>query len=229
MPLKKNNHLSEADHGLISNAVSAAELHTNGEIVTIATDYSDHYRDVAILWSAVVAFTALSVMSVFPAFLLGLLDRFLGGWGHIFSTSEILGLILIIMAVQFGLMLLIMRWMPLRVFLASKDIKENRVRTRAIDLFKVGAQGRTIASTGILIYLSMREHRAEIVADQTIASKVPAEVWGDAMIALIEKVRAGKPGEGMAEAVHQVGIVLAQHFPKGDDIVNELPDRLIEL
>jgi putative membrane protein len=103
------------------------------------------------------------------------------------------------------------------------------VRKRAVDLFKVGAQGRTIASTGILIYLSMRERRAEIVADEAIASKVAPEIWGDAMLALIGHVREGRPGQGMAEAVTQVGAVLAQHFPKGDDVVNELPDRLIEL
>ena len=59
--------------------------------------------------------------------------------------------------------------------------------------------------------------------------KVAPAVWGDAMEALIEQVRAGKPGVGMAEAVRQMGIVLAEHFPKGDHNPNELPDRLIEL
>jgi putative membrane protein len=33
----------------------------------------------------------------------------------------------------------------------------------------------------------------------------------------------------MAEAVRQMGIVLAEHFPKGHENPNELPDRLIEL
>jgi putative membrane protein len=108
-------------------------------------------------------------------------------------------------------------------------VKETRVRKRAVDLFKVGAQGRTIGSTGILIYLSMREHRAEIVADAAITAKVAPEIWGDAMVGLIAHVREGRPGAGMAEAVRQVGIVLAEHFSKGDDTINELPDRLIEL
>jgi putative membrane protein len=49
------------------------------------------------------------------------------------------------------------------------------------------------------------------------------------MAALIERVRAGKPGEGMAEAVRQMGVVLAEHFPRGSENPNELPDRLIEL
>jgi putative membrane protein len=105
----------------------------------------------------------------------------------------------------------------------------GRVRARAIDLFKVGTEAKTLGRTGILLYVSLKEHRADIVADEAIAAKVSPEVWGDAMAALIDHVRAGRPGEGIAEAVRQMGVVLAEHFPKGDDAVNELPDRLIEL
>ena len=39
------------------------------------------------------------------------------------------------------------------------------------------------------------------------------------MAALIEHVRAGRPGEGMAEAVRQMGVVLADHFPKGATLI----------
>jgi putative membrane protein len=49
------------------------------------------------------------------------------------------------------------------------------------------------------------------------------------MVALIDHVRAGRPGEGLAEAVRQVGVILAAHFPRDADDVNELPDRLILL
>ena len=222
-------HFDDAGRQLVSDAVSAAENHTNGEIVTIVADYSDHYGDVANLWASVAAFMALSAMAIFPQFYLGLLDWAMGGWGHEFTTRELLGLVLFVMAIKWLFMRWIMNWMPLRIFLASKGLKQRRVRARAVDLFKVGAQGRTVASTGILIYLSLRERRAEIVADEAIAGKVAPEIWGKAMIALIGHVREGRPGEGMAQAVAQVGVVLAQHFPKGDDVVNELPDRLIEL
>ncbi len=88
---------------------------------------------------------------------------------------------------------------------------------------------RTHGRTGVLIYLSLDEHRAEIVADRAINEKVSGEAWGDAMAALIEAIRAGHAGEGLAEAVRQVGVVLAGHFPRADDDINELPDRLIEL
>jgi putative membrane protein len=86
-----------------------------------------------------------------------------------------------------------------------------------------------LGRTGILLYVSLREHRADIVADEAIAAKVAPEIWGDAMAALIDLVRKGQPGEGMAEAVRQMGLVLADHFPRGSENPNELPDRLIEL
>ena len=49
------------------------------------------------------------------------------------------------------------------------------------------------------------------------------------MAALIDAIRAGQPGEGLAQAVAQVGSVLSTHFPREQDDINELPDRLIEL
>ena len=98
-------------------------------------------------------------------------------------------------------------------------VSETFTLIRAHDLVK----------TGVLIYLSMGEHMAEIVVDAAVAKAVEPEAWGAAMAALIDEVRAGRPGAGMAAAVKAVGAVLAQHFPKDHEDPNELPDRLIEL
>ena len=123
----------------------------------------------------------------------------------------------------------ILHWLPLRFFLIPPPIKTARALGRAIDLFKVGAERRTHGRTGILIYLSMREHRAEIVADEAIASKVTAETWGDAMAAMLVHIKEGRCADGMIAAVEKVGAVLAEHFPRAENDTNELPDRLIEL
>ena len=55
------------------------------------------------------------------------------------------------------------------------------------------------------------------------------DVWGHAMAALIAGVKDGRAGEGMAAAVEEIGVVLAEHFPRSGSNPNELPDRLIEL
>ena len=75
------------------------------------------------------------------------------------------------------------------------------------------AERRTHGRTGILIYLSLAEHRAEIVADAAIADKVAPEVWGEAMAALIAEIRAGRPGAGRVAAVEQVGAVWPSTSP----------------
>ncbi len=49
------------------------------------------------------------------------------------------------------------------------------------------------------------------------------------MAALVDEVKAGRPGQGMALAVEKIGAVLAPILPPTLDNPNELPDRLIEL
>ena len=171
----------------------------------------------------------MSIVALFPEFYRGLYDRLTGGWGHELTANQWLGMVIAFGVLKWIGVWLILLWRPLRMALTPRSIKATRVRARAIDLFKVGTEGKTTGRTGVLLYLSLKEHRADIVADEAIAAKVTADVWGDAMAALIERVRAGKPGEGMAEAVRQMGIVLAEHFPRGSENPNELPDRLIEL
>ncbi|ALC13264.1 TPM domain-containing protein [Sphingopyxis sp. 113P3] len=225
----KVSHVSEADHDLVTAAVAAAEAHTSGEIVTVIAGQSNDYDDVALVWASVIAFLAMSVIALFPEFYQGLYDRLTGGWGHGLTANQWLGTVIAIGVLKWIGVWLILLWRPLRLLLTPRAILAARVRARAVDLFKVGTEAKTLGRTGVLLYVSLREHRADIVADEAIAARVAPEVWGDAMEALIEQVRQGKPGAGMAEAVRRMGIVLAEHFPKGEDNPNELPDRLIEI
>lgn len=227
--MRKVESVSSDEHCIVTTAVAAAERHTDGEIVTVIAGQSDDYRETPIYWAVAAMFLALAFIAVFPAQLAGLLTYATGGWEHSYSPSEYLTIIMLVLAAKFAAVHLIISWKPLRLALTPAAIKHMRVRARAIKLFKVSAEKRTMGLTGVLIYLSMAEHRAEIVADSAIASKVAPEVWGKAMAAMIVELRAGRPGEGMAAAVRDVGKVLAEHFPKTSDNPNELPDRLIEL
>ncbi|WP_417621358.1 TPM domain-containing protein [Parasphingorhabdus sp.] len=223
----KVNQFTPDDHKIVTSAVSLAEKTTDGEIVTIVTGESDHYGDIAWAISGLVALTALLLVSLFPELYLGIIDWLAGGWSGI--TALPYWALFVFTALKFFGTRLVLIWKPLLFILIPPPIKKARVRRRAISLFRVSTDHRTVGRTGILLYLSMREHRAEIVADEAIVEKVEPTVWGDAMVALIDLVRGGQPGEGMAEAVRKMGIVLAAQFPKTDQNPNELPDRLIEL
>jgi putative membrane protein len=220
--------LSEDDHAKVAVAVAEAEANSNGEIVTIATGLSDKYHDVALHWAVAVLIAVLAFYAAVPSSLNWVADILLGGWS-VLSLRELLTILLIIATLIFTVVLLILRWMPLRLLLKPGATKTRRVRRRAIEYFKVGAERRTIGRTGILLYLSAGEHRAEIVADHAILEVTTPETWGEAMAALLTEVKAGRPGEGIVAAVSLIGAVLAEHFPRDEADMNEIPDKLIEL
>jgi len=107
--------------------------------------------------------------------------------------------------------------------------KHRRVRRRALAVFQAAAAGRTGDRTGVLIYLSLAERRAEIIGDEAIHKFADEHTWGEAMAAMIEHLREGRPGDGICAAVERVGTVLAEHFPKTAGNPNEIPDKLILL
>jgi putative membrane protein len=222
-------YLSAEDHKRVSGAVALAESHTSGEIVTVVADRSDGYSDITLAWAALASLTALTVFALWPQLVLGRIEWVLGEWNHEWTEREILGIASALAIVKFAAVWAILQWQPLKFFLVPPPIKTRRALSRAVDLFKVGAERRTHGHTGILIYLSMREHRAEIIADEAIASKVAPETWGEAMAEMLPHIKQGRCADGMIAGVQKVGAVLAEHFPRGEDDTNELPDRLIEL
>ncbi len=221
--------MTEADRDSVAAAVAAAEEASAGEIVTILADSSDSYHDVALLWSAAVGFLAIAALSLAPDFYLGMIDRVTGAWETAWHPGKLFALALTVGVIKFTAMWLLQLWRPLRLFLVPAPVKHARVRARAITCFKVGAERRTHGRTGILIYLSLAEHRAEIVADEAIARQVAPEIWGEAMAAMLAQLREGRIAAGLVAAVERVGVVLARHFPRAEDDRNELPDRLIEV
>ena len=222
-------YLNEAQHDIVTTAVAEAELTTSGEIVTVLADRSDGYSDVVLVWAAALSFTAMSIFAVLPQPFMDLWDSLIGGWMHEWTTGELASMTIALGLLAFALAWLLLSWDPLRFSLTPGPVKTARVHERAIKHFKVGAERRTHGRTGVLLYLSMREHRAEIVADEPIAKLVPPEVWGEAMADMLAEIKQGHIAEGLAAGVRDVGKVLSEHFPRADDDVNELPDRLIEV
>ena len=220
--------LSADDHARVSTAIAAAEEKSDGEIVAICADQSDAYHDVGLHWAVLAMVAVLAFFAAMPQYLVGRYDR-LTGWSAEPTSRELLTLLLFFALLKFLVVLFLLKWRPLRMLLTPGSTKTRRVRRRAIMLFKTGAERRTIGRTGILIYLSMAEHRAEIVADEAITKVTTPETWGEAMAALITDVKEGRPADGIVAAIGIVGDVLAEHFPKTGADTNEIPDKLIEL
>jgi putative membrane protein len=216
-------------HAQVSAAVSAAEQSTDGEIVTIVTERSDAYHDVALHYAVAAMLLLAATAVMWPRLLEARLDWLQGGWG---GPGDLHLILLILLLAQTALFLIVryaLAWTPLRMLVTPGATKTRRVQRRALQFFKSSAEKRTVGRVGILLYVSIAEHRAEIIADEAIHSKVAPERWGEAMAALLGKLRAGDPAGGMADAVTAMAAILKEHFPKTETDVNELPDRLIEL
>ena len=221
--------ITDADHTTVTDAVAQAELTTSGEIVTVVANESDGYTDVALALSAFVSFTALVLLAFFPDPVLGAFDALSGGWNTEWTPSGLLGLASGIGIALFLIVFALTLSPAIRFALIPGRVKSLRVEDAAIRHFKVGAERRTHGRTGVLIYVSLREHRAQIVADAAIADKVDPEVWGAAMVDMLREIKQGQLGAGIAAGVRDVGEILSQHFPRAEDDENELPDRLIQL
>lgn len=222
-------YLDERGRALVAEAVAEAESATSGEIVTILTDQSDSYHDVAVMWSAGASFAVMSLFAFVPRPFLDLWDRLVAGWGHQWTTGELASMVIALGLIAFFAMLALQQVQPLKFALVPGALKTARAHAAAIRLFKAGTEQRTIDHTGVLIYVSLADHRAEIVADTAIAAKVAPEVWGEAMGDMLREIRKGCLAEGLAAGVRDVGFVLAEHFPKLSGDTNQLPDALIEL
>jgi putative membrane protein len=221
--------LTERDRDLVTNAVTAAEANTDGEIVTVIAGQSDSYHDVMLHWAVLAMLLVLALLAWQPGVVEWVHTRLVDNWAQEVPARWYLTIALVLMAATFLVVRVVLAKDALRLALTPGATKQRRVRRRAHALFRTGAEARTRGATGVLLYLSLAEHRAELIADGAIHSKVAPEVWGDAMAALVAAVKQGNTAEGMAEAVRRIGLVLAEHFPRSPDDTNELPDRLILL
>lgn len=220
---------SESDHALVTDAVAKAERSSDGEIVTIVAPRSDAYHDVGLHYAVLAMLLVPTIAALIPQAWIDWLLGLVFGWNASLSFRLLMLVLVVGQAIVFLVVRFAFAWMPLRMALTPASTKTRRVRRRAVELFRAGTEKRTKGRTGILIYLSLLEHRAEIVADEAIHGRVEPDEWGEAMAALVDGVKAGRPGEGMALAVGKIGEVLARCLPPTLENPNELPDRLIEL
>jgi putative membrane protein len=220
---------TEEDHRLVTEAVARAESLSDGEIVTIVAEKSDSYHDVGLHYAVLAMLLVPAALAALPQSLIDDLAARMLGWNAELSRPVVMIGLFVALILAFLIVRFALAYMPLRMALTPGATKSRRVGRRAVELFRVAAEKKTSGRTGILLYLSLAEHRAEIVADEAIHSKVKPEVWGEAMELLVDKVRDGRPGEGMALAVDKIGEVLATCLPKTLGDPNQIPDRLIEL
>ena len=201
--------VSKEDRGRIGAAVKAAEAKTSGEIFVVVAQQSDDYRFIPILWATLVAL-------IEPLAL-------------IYATSLPASIIYAMQLAAFVILAFVLSLPSVRPQVVPSAIKHARAKALAVQLFLAHGLHTTEARTGVLIFVSLAERHAEIVADTGIASRVDQKTWDAAMAALVAEIRAGRLADGLLAAIDATGAVLAKHFPRGIGDRDELPNELVVL
>jgi putative membrane protein len=66
-----------------------------------------------------------------------------------------------------------------------------------------------------------------VIADEGIYAKVDPSVWTETVGAVLLGAKARDLTGGIIGAVEKASDVLAQHFPRQDDDINEIPNRVV--
>lgn len=201
--------ISEAEAQRIASAITDAEQKTAGEIVAVVSRESSSYLYAPFMWAAIAALLVpwpLIELTWWPA-----------SWIYLAQMATFLGLLVALLP------------RPIRRHLVPMRLKRAQARRRAREQFLVQNLHTTAGRTGVLIFVSVAERHAEIVADAGIDGQVPAGTWKAIVDDMTREIGAGRPADGFVRAVEAVGRHLAQHFPPGSADANELPNHLIVL
>jgi putative membrane protein len=193
------------DHAAIAAAIRAAEQRTSAQLICVLAYASSRYAYVPILWASVFALAL--------------------PWPLIYLTPWSVELIFLAQLVAFIIVGLLLSWLPLRLWLVPRRVQRARAHRAALEQFFLRHISHTAKRTGVLIFVSLAEHYAHIIADEGIAAKVPQAQWQAAIETLTAHMRDGRIAAGFVAAIERCGAVLAEHAPP-DGSPNELPDRL---
>jgi len=85
---------------------------------------------------------------------------------------------------------------------------------------------KTAGSTGVLIYISLMEKRAILLADPKISSQVSEDFWQSPLRELIAGFKAGAVDKGLKAAIGEIALLGAKHYPAQPENPNEICNRL---
>ncbi|MFZ5791817.1 MAG: TPM domain-containing protein [Pseudomonadota bacterium] len=202
--------LKGEDRRRIEAAIRTIEARTSGELVTVVADAADPYFFVSLLYATAGAFTLPPVL-----WALGVATEFLPLYAIQIAT--------------FLALLAFLRWRPALMSLVPDSVKHAHAARMAREQFVELGLANTPERGGVLLFVAAAERYVEIIADQGIHAKVPADAWSKAVAAFQEPIRAGRTADGFLAAIEAVGALLMHHMPVTEENPNRLPDVLIEI
>ena len=206
---------TEEDQKRIAEAVKKAELATSGEIVPFVVGQSDGYPEAPLRLGALFAFVLL--------FVFALLHMGTSIWLP-FGIGETA----IFAVLAFGIGMALSAFVPaIKRTTISAATMDQRVEERANMAFLAEEVFNTRERTGILLFLSLFEHRVRVLGDSGINAKVDQKEWDATVALIVDAMKAGTPADGLVKAIEKCGSLLETRGVEiRDDDTNELDNTL---
>jgi len=206
MPTLVDKYFSSLDLKAIEEAVRKAESSTSGElVVSIAPRSRPWFWERIEVSAAIGAFIMLIILWITRQ----------NDWGMYYNFTQ---------ALLWGIIGFVLAYLVAKPVLMRRERTRKVVWKHALEHFHKLTP--TKAKTGVLIFVSLEENQAAVIADSGIASKLPTDHWHAPHKLIIDGIHAGKHAEGIIAAVESIGIELAHHFPIQSDDIDELPNSV---
>jgi putative membrane protein len=198
--------ISAQDRDRISAAIRGVEAKTSGEIVCVLARTSSDATALPVLMAATVALAL--------------------PWLLVAFTEMSVHRILLLQIAAFLVLAPMLCLPPVRVSLVPPAARRAVSHLAAMQQFALRNLAHKADRTGVMIFVSLAERYARIIADEGIAARVPQSEWQAAVDALVAHMRDGRIADGFVAAIDACGNVLATHFPRTGTSRDELPDRI---
>ncbi len=214
---------SEQDRQAVAQAIRDAESATSAEIVPVIATVSGRYdraEDIVGLLVGLIVLAAgwLTCSVVHPQ----------AGWESGNGLLPAAGLIPALLCVVVGFIAgsALATWFPvLRLpFIPATEMDEE-VAKAAQSAFAASRVRKTAGATGVLLYVSLYEHRVVVLPDDGIEG-VADLAWANVRDLLIDGLRRDAATEGLVAAIGKCGETLSGPCPRSADDVDDLGNEL---
>lgn len=108
-------------------------------------------------------------------------------------------------------------------------LRDQTARQRAVEVFSQLRVWDTEHNSGVLIYIQLVDRKVEILADRGINALVPQAEWEAICRRIEQRYRKGEFEQGTLDAIEEITVRLARHFPPKEANPDELPNRPVIL
>jgi putative membrane protein len=184
--------LSPEEHRRIREAAAAIEERSGAKIAIVITRVSDRYALYSLAGAALGAFIVGGLaIAARPAIT-----------GRALISTQLCVLVVLIFLLDV---------LPIRLAMVPKRIKQAGARNLAHREFAAHLMADGPPRARILLFVSLGERYAEIIADHTTHAIAPAGTWNRIVDDLIVAIGSGRIADGVVAAIESCSAMLPAH------------------